>query len=60
MILFVAAALVVAAQSQDSLLQKIQARIAEDSGAFVGLAYLDPGSADTLFLNANVSPVAVD
>ena len=55
MILLVAAALVVAAQSQDSLLQKIQARIAEDSGAFVGLAYLDPGSADTLFLNADTS-----
>jgi len=55
MILFLAAALVVAAQSQDSLLQKIQARIAEDSGAFVGLAYLDPGSADTLFLNADTS-----
>ena len=55
MILFLAAALVVAAQGQDSLLQKIQARIAEDSGAFVGLAYLDPGSADTLFLNADTS-----
>src|SRR5437763_13792085 len=55
MILFLAAALVVAAQSQDSLLQKIQARIAEDSGAFVGLACLDPRSAYTLFLNADTS-----
>src|SRR5438477_3188346 len=55
MMLFIAGALLLAAQSQDSLLQKIQARIAEDSGAFVGLAYLDPGSADTLFLNADTS-----
>src|SRR5438477_7902885 len=55
MMLFIAGALLLAAQSQDSLLQKIQARIAEDPGAFVGVAYLDPGSADTLFLNADTS-----
>jgi len=42
-------------QRQDSLRHKIDARIAEDSGAYVGLAYMDLGSPDTLFLNADTS-----
>lgn len=50
-----AAALLVAMQSQDSLHQKIYTRIAQDSGAYVGLAYVDLGSSDTLSLNADMS-----
>jgi beta-lactamase class A len=49
------AALLLAAQSQDSLLEKIRSRIAQDSGAYVGLAYVDVGSSDTLFINADTS-----
>src|SRR6184192_2410916 len=55
MMLFIAGALLLAAQSQDSLLQRIQTRIAQDSGAYVGVAYMDLGSRDTLFLNADSS-----
>src|SRR5437764_5620365 len=55
MMLFIAGALLLAAQSQDSLLQRIQTRIAQDSGAYVGVAYMDLGSGDTLFLNADSS-----
>ena len=55
MMLFIAGALLLAAQSQDSLLQRIQNRIAQDSGAYVGVAYMDLGSGDTLFLNADSS-----
>ena len=55
MMILYAAALLIAMQGQDSLRQKIDARIAEDSGAYVGLAYMDLGSPDTLFLNADTS-----
>src|SRR3954471_8686875 len=55
MMLVCAVALLVAAQSPESLQQKIYARIAKDSGAYVGLAYMDLGSSDTLFLNADSS-----
>ena len=57
--LFIAGALLLAAQSQDSLLQRIQTRIAQDSGAYVGVAYMDLGSGDTLFLNADSSCEAI-
>src|SRR5881628_500242 len=55
MMILYAAALLIAMQGQDSLRQKIDARIAEDSGAYVGLAYMDLGSPDTLFINADTS-----
>jgi beta-lactamase class A len=55
MMLVCAVALLVAGQSPESLQQKIDARIAKDSGAYVGLAYMDLGSSDTLFLNADSS-----
>ena len=55
MMILVAAGLLLAAQSQDSLLQKIQARVAEDSGAYVGVAYIDLASPDTLLMNADTS-----
>jgi len=51
----VAACLLLAAQSQDSLVQKIQTRVAMDSGAYVGVAYIDLASPDTLFMNADTS-----
>ena len=55
MMLFVAAALLALAPSRDSLLGAIQARIAQEPGAYVGLAYVDLASGDTLFLNADSS-----
>ncbi len=55
MMLFVAAALLALAPSRDSLLAAIQTRIAQEPGAYVGLAYVDLGSGDTLFLNADSS-----
>jgi beta-lactamase class A len=55
MVILIAGALLLAAQTQDSLLEQIQARIARDSAAYVGLAYIDLGSRDTLFLNADSS-----
>jgi beta-lactamase class A len=55
MMLLIAGVLLLAAQSRDSLLQKIETRIARDSGAYVGVAYMDLGSIDTLFLNADSS-----
>lgn len=55
MIVLVAAGLIAIAQGSDSLLDRIQARIAEDPGVRVGLAYVDLASADTLFLNADTS-----
>jgi beta-lactamase class A len=55
MFFVVAATLFVAAQSQDSLLERIRTRIAQDSGAFVALAYVDLGGTDTLFMNADSS-----
>lgn len=53
--ILIAGALLLAAQSQDSLPQRIQTRIAQDSGAFVGLAYVDLAGSDTVFLNADSS-----
>jgi len=55
LIILIAGALLLAAQVQDSLAQKIQARIAQDSGAYVGLAYVDLAGSDTLFVNADTS-----
>ena len=54
MILF-AAAYLLATPPQDSLLEKIQERIAQDSGAYVGVAYVDLGGSDTLFINGDTS-----
>jgi beta-lactamase class A len=42
-------------QSGDSTLDQIQARIRLEPGAQVGLAYIDLGSSDTLFMNADTS-----
>lgn len=57
MIVLAAALLLATAQSRDSTLDKIQARIQLEPGAQVGLAYIDLGlgSSDTLFLNADTS-----
>ena len=55
MMMLVAAGLLAMAQSTDSVLERIQARIAEEPGAQVGLAYVDLASGDTLFLNADTS-----
>jgi len=55
MITLVATALLSIAQTQDSLLQRVQSRIAQEAPAQVGLAYIDLGSGDTLFLNADTS-----
>jgi len=51
-LLVMAAALLV---PPDSLRAEIEARIAKDPGAFVGVAYADLGSDDTLFINADTS-----
>jgi len=50
-----AAALLAIAHSRDSLVERIQSRIAQEPGAQVGLAYIDLASGDTLFLNADSS-----
>jgi beta-lactamase class A len=55
MVYVLASVLLLAAQTQDSLRERIEARIARDSGAHVGLAYVDLGSSDSLFLNADSS-----
>jgi beta-lactamase class A len=55
MIVFAAALLLATAQNRDSTLDRIQARIQLEPGAQVGLAYIDLGSSDTLFLNADTS-----
>jgi beta-lactamase class A len=55
MISFVAALLLATAQNGDSTINKIEARIQLEPGAQVGLAYVDLGSGDTLFLNADTS-----
>jgi len=55
MMILVAAGIMAIAQSRDSLLERIQARIAEEPGVQVGLAYIDLASGDTLFLNADTS-----
>jgi beta-lactamase class A len=53
MTFLMAAALLVATQSNDSLLRQIGQRVAADSGAYVGVAYVDLASSDTFFLNAD-------
>src|SRR5450759_5090903 len=55
MLTLVAAGIMAIAQIRDSVLERIQARIAEEPGAQVGLAYIDLASGDTLFLNADTS-----
>jgi beta-lactamase class A len=55
MIVLAAAALLTIAQNRDSTLDRIQARIQQEPGAQVGLAYIDLASPDTLFLNADTS-----
>jgi len=55
MILLLAAALLAIPQSHDSLVDQIRARISQEPGAQVGLAYIDLASGDTLFLNADTS-----
>jgi beta-lactamase class A len=55
MIALVAAALLALPQSHDSLIEKINSRIATEPAAQVGLAYIDLSSGDTLFLNADSS-----
>jgi beta-lactamase class A len=52
---FVAALFLAFLQQPDSTLAEIQARIAQEPGAVVGLAYVDLGSADTLFISADTS-----
>jgi beta-lactamase class A len=52
---FVVAALLALGTTADSTLAKIEARIRQDPGAEVGLAYLDLGSSDTILLNADTS-----
>jgi len=54
-ILIAAAALLAMAPNRDSLAERIQARIAQEPGAQVGLAYIDLATGDTLFLNADTS-----
>jgi beta-lactamase class A len=55
MIVFASALLLATAQNRDSTLDRIQTRIQQDAGAQVGLAYVDLGSGDTLFLNPDTS-----
>jgi beta-lactamase class A len=55
MIGFMAAAILLVSQAPDSLLQQVEQRIAQEPGAVVGVAYVDLGSGDTLFLNADTS-----
>jgi beta-lactamase class A len=55
MIVLLAASLLALAQSRDSVVEQIQARIGAEPGAQVGLAYIDLASGDTLFLNADTS-----
>ncbi|MEP6551420.1 MAG: serine hydrolase, partial [Gemmatimonadales bacterium] len=51
----VAGILLLVPQSRDSVLDRIQARIAQEPGAQVGLAYIDLATRDTLFLNGDSS-----
>ena len=55
MIVFAAALLLATIQNGDSTLHKLETRIQQEPGAQVGLAYIDLGSGDTLFLNADTS-----
>jgi len=55
-VIALAAATLLALQtSQDSLAAKVNARIAAEPGAQVGIAYIDLAGGDTLFLNADSS-----
>jgi beta-lactamase class A len=54
--LLLAGALVLAVSPADSaVLQRIESRIAQEPAAEVGLAYIDLGSGDTIFINADTS-----
>ena len=55
MMAIAAAALLAISPGRDSLAERIQSRIAQDTGAVVGLAYVDLASGDTLFFNADSS-----
>lgn len=56
MMLLLAGALVLAVSPADSaVLQRIESRIAQEPAAEVGLAYIDLGSGDTIFINADTS-----
>lgn len=55
MMVLATVAMLVIAQSGDSLVEKIQSRIALEPGAQIGLAYIDLASGDTLFINADSS-----
>jgi beta-lactamase class A len=55
MMVLAAIAMFVIGQSGDSLVEKIQSRIALEPGARVGVAYIDLASGDTLFINADSS-----
>ncbi len=55
MIAFAAALLLATVQNGDSTLHELESRIQLEPGAQVGLAYIDLGSSDTLFLNADTS-----
>src|SRR5690349_17165232 len=55
MLPMLAGALLLALQDTDSLRLQIERRVAADSGAKVGIAYVDLGSSDTLFMNADSS-----
>jgi beta-lactamase class A len=55
MMALAAAALLAIVHAQDSLVEKINSRIAQEPGAQVGLAYIDLANGDTLFLNADSS-----
>ena len=55
MIALVAAAFLALPQSHDSVVEKINSRIAMEPTAEVGLAYIDLSNGDTLFLNADSS-----
>ncbi len=55
MMALVAAALIALSQGQDSVAEKINARVAAEPGAQVGVAYIDLATGDTLFLNADSS-----
>ncbi|HEX6628894.1 MAG TPA: serine hydrolase [Gemmatimonadaceae bacterium] len=51
----IAGAILLVLQGTDSLRSQIERRVAADSGAQVGVAYVDLASSDTLFINADSS-----
>jgi beta-lactamase class A len=54
-VILLAAMLLALTQVHDSTLDRIEARIRQEPGAQVGLAYIDLASGDSLFLNADSS-----